>query len=212
MSSALTDVVGLSDDEAPEVTPQVAAKLRPASSSSDKPKDAKNAKPKAEPKSKASKAKSKASKAKSKASKAGRKTTKSKASKADKSKAESTKSKASKADESKAESNDEQEHASEDMPDEKVKTPAMKRPSAASKATAGKRPASALSGTEEIKVRKYPYKRSGMWAISVNGKEFVQASHCFFCLKFDTTFESRVQVHKHEDMTVEKQMEIVACD
>ena len=178
MSSALTDVVGLSDDEAPEVTPQVAAKLRPASSSSDKPKDAKNAKPKAEPKSKASKAKSTASKA----------------------------------DESKAESNDEQEHASEDMPDEKVKTPAMKRPSAASKATAGKRPASALSGTEEIKVRKYPYKRSGMWAISVNGKEFVQASHCFFCLKFDTTFESRVQVHKHEDMTVEKQMEIVACD
>ena len=67
--------------------------------------------------------------------------------------------------------------AAESKPNKRSKKPPqMKRPAAAPKVTAAKRPASELSGIDEIKVRKYPYKRSGMWAISVNGKEFVQAS------------------------------------
>jgi hypothetical protein len=54
---------------------------------------------------------------------------------------------------------------------------ALKRPaSSAGSAQPAKRPASNLpSPSGELKVKKYPYTKKGIWAISVNGREYVQA-------------------------------------
>ena len=54
---------------------------------------------------------------------------------------------------------------------------ALKRPaSSAGSAQPAKRPASNWpSPSGELKVKKYPYTKKGIWAISVNGREYVQA-------------------------------------
>ena len=65
--------------------------------------------------------------------------------------------------------------------------PPRKRPASSAGSAAprkSKKPAAAESlatpAPSELKVKKYPYKSKGVWAISVNGKEYVQArfGHC----------------------------------
>lgn len=89
----------------------------------------------------------------------------------------------------KPETKDDEEVAK--APTKAEKKQQMRKPAAAPKSA--KRPASALSGSDEIKVRKYPYKKTGMWAISVNGKEFVQAVNLKLVCRIFSTYCSRFE-------------------
>ena len=68
------------------------------------------------------------------------------------------------------------EEGAEPTPKAKNAPKAMKRPASSAGSAPIKKPAAKLpSPPGELKVKKYPYTKKGVWAISVNGKEYVQA-------------------------------------